>query len=319
MEQQQDQPLPKLPSIFGGSSTADDVSRDIRLDGKNVLVTGANTGIGKECCRVFYKMGANVYMLCRNQEKCIEARTDILNSSVLKQEERLVTMQCDLASLASVRQFGTEWANHNKPIHILLNNAGVMACPRSTTVDGFEMQFGTNHLGHFLLTNLLIPYLKMAGNARVVNVSSHAHTGSPIRFDICGKTDVYDQWFGNWLAYSISKTANILFTVELDRRLKKYGIRSNAVHPGVITTDLGRHSWAVSAFYSLGSVFLKNIPQGSATSLFVCSAPELEGIGGKYFSDCQFYSAKDYATNPDTAAELWGMSAKMVNLPAGEE
>jgi len=314
MEQQPEQQTRlKLPS-FGSSSTADDVSRDIRLDGKNVLVTGANTGIGKECCRVFYKMGANVYMLCRNLEKCNEARSDILKYAALKQEERLVTMQCDLASLGSVRQFGTEWANHNKPIHILLNNAGVMACPRSTTVDGFELQFGTNHLGHFLLTNLLIPFLKMAGNARVVTVSSQAHTSSPVRLDICGKPEIYDEWFGNWTAYGISKTANILFSVELDRRFRNDGIRSNSLHPGVINTDLGRHNWFLSSFQFITNSFFKTIPQGAATSVFVATAPELEGIGGKYFSDCQFFEPKDYATDPNTAAQLWELSSKMVNL-----
>jgi len=310
MEEQQ---IPKLP-VSGSSTTADEVARDIRLDGKNVIVTGANTGIGKEACRVFYKMGAQIYMLCRNMEKCNEARTEILNSSAIKNEERLIPMECDLASMGSVRKFSKEWTNLNKPIHILLNNAGVMACPRSTTVDGFEMQFGVNHLGHFLLTNLLIPFLKMAGNARVVTVSSQLHTNSPVRLDICGKTEIYDEWFGNWTAYEISKTANILFSVELDRRFRNDGIRSNSLHPGVINTDLGRHNWFLSSFQFVTKSFLKTIPQGAATSVFVATAPELEGIGGKYFSDCQFFEPKDYATDPNTASQLWELSSKMVNL-----
>jgi len=223
-------------------------------------------------------------------------------------------MEIDLSSLNSVRQFVDRWYALNLPIHILLNNAAVMACPRSTTVDGFEMQFGTNHLGHFLLTNLLLPYLKQAGNARVVNVSSYGHTMSGIRFDVCGKTDIYDEWFGDWKAYSISKTANILFSVELDRRYRNDGIRSFSLHPGVISTELGQHNFFADIFYSFGKSALKSIPQGAATSVLACTAPELEGVGGYYFSDCNIVNAKSYATNPDTAAELWELSKKMVKL-----
>jgi NAD(P)-dependent dehydrogenase (short-subunit alcohol dehydrogenase family) len=304
----------KLPSHFSANSTAEEVARNIRLDGKNVLVTGANTGIGKECCRVLYKMGANVYLLCRNVQKGEEAKAEILKGSEQKDEQRLVVMMLDLSSLNSVREFCNQWANVNLPIHVLLNNAGVMACPRSTTVDGFEMQFGTNHLGHFLLTNLLIPYLKEARNSRVINVSSIAHTGSAIRFDVCGKTNIYDEFFGDWKAYSISKTANILFSVELDRRYKSDGIRSNSLHPGSIGTDLGRNNFWASTFYSLVKSYIKSIPQGAATSIVAATATELEGVGGKYFVDCQYATPKDYAIDPDTASQLWELSAKWVKL-----
>jgi NAD(P)-dependent dehydrogenase (short-subunit alcohol dehydrogenase family) len=304
----------KLPLHFGDKSTAEEVARNIRLDGKNVLVTGASAGIGKESCRVFYKMGANVYLLCRNIQKGEEVRAEILKNSEQKDEQRLVVMQLDLSSFNSVREFCNQWANINLPIHILLNNAGVMAIPRATTEDGFEMQFATNHLGHFLLTNLLIPYLKAARNSRVVNVSSMAHTGSPIRFDVCGKTNIYEEFFGDWKAYSISKTANILFTVELDRRYKNDGIRSNCLHPGTIGTDLGKENFLVTTFFAIAKNFIKTIPQGAATSVLAATATELEGVGGRYLSDCQFATPKDYAIDPETAAQLWELSSKWVKL-----
>jgi WW domain-containing oxidoreductase len=156
--------------------------------------------------------------------------------------------------------------------------------------------------------------LKKSGNARVVNVSSKAHKGSNIRFDVCGKTKIYDEWFGDWKAYSISKTANILFSAELDRRYKNNGVRSNSLHPGTIPTELGKNNFLADKFYSLGKTYLKTIPQGAATSLFVCTAPELEGVGGCYFSDCQKATPKAYAVDPENSAQLWELSKKMVKL-----
>jgi retinol dehydrogenase-12 len=303
----------KLPP-FTINSTAIEVARDIRLDGLNIVITGANTGIGKECARVFYKMGGNVFIVGRSVDKCNAAKEDILKQDSNPQEERLHVLQCDLASFKSIREFGAEWENLNLPLHILLNNAGIMACPCSTTVDGFETQFGVNHLGHFLLTHLLLPSLKRAGKARVVNVSSLAHNGSDIRFDVCGKTDIYKEMFGDWKAYSISKTANILFSNELDRRYKGEGIRSNSLHPGIINTDLGRHSFLVSTFHTIANYFCKTTEQGAATSVLACTAPELEDVGGKYLSDCQLATPKSYTNNEEHAKQLWELSMKWVGL-----
>jgi len=303
-----------LKTNFGPSSTAEEVARDIRLDGKNVIVTGANTGIGKETCRVMCKMGANIFMLCRDVNKAEGAKNDIIKNIGDTFIDKLRIMVCDLGSLKSIREFSEEWNKLDIPLHVLINNAGVMATPKSTTVDGFEMQFGTNHLGHFLLTHLLLPSLKKAGGARVVVVSSMSHQGSGIRFDVCGKTDIYNEFFGNWKAYSISKTANILFSNELDRRYKDQGIRSNALHPGVISTDLGRNNFWANAFYFAGSSFFKSIPQGAATSVYVATAPEVEDVGGLYFSDCKIVNAATHARKESDALQLWEMSAKMVGL-----
>jgi len=301
-------------SIFGASSTAEQVARDIRLDDKNAIVTGANTGIGKETVRVLCKMGATVWMACRDEQKAESAKNDIVKEVGENFTEKIHVMACDLGSFASVRAFVDEWNKLDIPLHILINNAGIMACSRSTTVDGFETQFGVNHLGHFLLTNLLLPRLKQAGNARVVNVSSLAHTGSGIRFDVCGKTDVYNEFFGNWKAYSISKTANILFSIELDRRYKDEGIRSNSLHPGSIGTELGRHNLLAEIFYTIGRVFNKSIPQGAATTVYVATAPELESIGGKYFSDCKLAPPATHAKSEKDAQQLWELSLKWVGL-----
>jgi retinol dehydrogenase-12 len=303
-----------METTFGEKSTAEEVARDIRLDDKNVIVTGANSGIGKECSRVLCKMGANVYMLCRDPGRGTSSRDDIIKELGETVAGRLHLMKCDLASFKSIREFSAEWEKLDLPLHILLNNAGIMACPRSETEDGFETQFGVNHLGHFLLTNLLLPSLKKAGSARVVNVSSNSHRISGIRFDVCGKTDIYDEWWGSWKAYGISKSANILFTNELDRRYKADGIHSNSLHPGVITTELGKTHWASPIMAFLGKFFNKTIPQGAATSIYVATAPELEGVGGKYFSDCAIAVPENATENEDDAKKLWELSEKWVGL-----
>jgi len=220
---------------------------------------------------------------------------------------------CDLASFKSIHKFVDEWNKLDLPLHILVNNAGVMAIPRSMTADGYEMQFGINHLGHFLLTNLLLPSLKKANNARVVVVSSKAHFDSDIRFDTCGKMDIYNEFFGDWKAYCISKTANVLFSMELDRRYKEYGIHSNSLHPGNIWTDLGRSSTPVQIYYSISRFFLKTMSQGAATTVYVATAPELEGVGGKYFSDCQISDPASHVTLA-AAKKLWTLSEKWVGI-----
>jgi len=259
-------------------------------------------------------MGANVFMLCRDPDRGNSAREDIIKELGDTVQDKLHLMRCDLASFQSVREFSAEWEKLDLPLHILLNNAGVMVCPKSLTVDGFETQFGVNHLGHFLLTNLLLPSLKRAGSARVVNVSSMGHQMSGIRFDVCGKTDIYDEWFGDWKAYGISKTANILFSNEIDRRYQADGIRSNSLHPGSIATELGRNHWAASFFYTVAKFFNKTIPQGAATSIYVATAPELEGVGGKYFSDCAIAVPADHAVQEADAKKLWELSEKWVGL-----
>jgi len=147
-----------------------------------------------------------------------------------------------------------------------------------------------------------------------VNVSSDAHATFPFSFSRCGNLDVYNEWLGSYKEYGYSKSASILFTVELDRRFQKDGIRSNSLHPGMVYTEIGRYNWMLHYLFLLGRYFLKTIPQGAATSVLVATAPELEGIGANYFSNCQFDKPQDWANDLKTAAQLWEMSAKMVNL-----
>ena len=205
-----------------------------RLDGKTAIVTGANTGIGLETAVDFAQRNGRVILACRSREKGETAAELVKRRSG---NNNVVFMQLDLASLDSVRNFATSVLDKEAHIDILVNNAGVMACPYMKTADGFEMQFGVNHLGHFLLTNLLLDRLKEAPSARIINVSSSAHKRGKINFDDLNFTHNYSA-FG---AYAQSKLANVLFTRSLAKRLEGTKVIVNSLHPGVIRTELARH------------------------------------------------------------------------------
>lgn len=307
-------------SGFNKSSTAEQVARNISLQGKNVIVTGANTGLGKETTRVLAEMGAHVIMGCRNMEKAAQAKNEI-ESSV--QSANLTLFKLDLGSLDSIEAFVENFNNLNIPLHILINNAGIMAVPYRETVDGFESQFGTNHIGHFHLTNLLLPKLKEGQPSRVVSLSSSAHKIDQIHWnDLKGKNTWYNGMLGRWNAYGQSKTANLLFAVELNRRMHNEGLKitANAVHPGVIATELARD---LSAFEQtmlvVGKPFTKSIPQGAATTIYVATAPELEGIGGKFYENSNESVAKPYATNPRYAERLWNLTVELIQKAKEEK
>jgi NAD(P)-dependent dehydrogenase (short-subunit alcohol dehydrogenase family) len=228
----------------------------------------------------------------------------------------------ELDSLNGVRSFAEWFFERFAELHVLINNAGVMACPQGRTTDGFETQFGTNHLGHFLLTGLLQPALVAAGSARVVALSSRAHHRSPVVFDDWNyNTRSYDKW----VAYGQSKTANVLFAVELDRRLAEHGVRAVAVHPGVIMTDLARHlgpdDFAAVQQRSPDELVFKTVPAGAATSVYAATAPELDGQGGCYLEDCHVAPIDDtstsqgvrsFALDPVAAQRLWAISEEAV-------
>jgi len=207
-------------SGFFWKSTGEEVLGSRSLTGKNVIVTGANSGIGKETARLLAKNGARVIVACRNENSAQEAISDIKK---LHPEANLTFLPLDLSSLASVKDFVDRFNDLRIPLHILINNAGVMAIPEYTaTEDGYETQFATNHLGHFYLTRLLQHQLEAGSPSRVVNVSSEAHRMCKIDFnDLTGKGTWYSGMSGKWFAYSVSKTCNILFTQELDKKYKK--------------------------------------------------------------------------------------------------
>ncbi|TDJ10957.1 MAG: SDR family NAD(P)-dependent oxidoreductase [Deltaproteobacteria bacterium] len=302
---------------FGKETTTDDVLEGVDLTGKLVLVTGASGGIGAETARALATAGASVTLAARNVSKAegvaVEIRTSTGNPAVDVLE--LVLDQPD-----RVREAAKVYlAGHDK-LHLLINNAGVMACPLERTAAGWEMQFATNHMGHFLFTCLLAPILRAAAPARIVNLSSAGHRFSGIVFDdIHYERRPYDKWE----AYGQSKTANVLFSVELDRRLGADGVHAYAIHPGMIMTELARHM-SQDDLKELGrrrpagaKLEFKSIPAGAATSAYAATAPELEGRGGLYLEDCHVAGQRtadsqigvlDYALDSELARRLWTVS-----------
>jgi NAD(P)-dependent dehydrogenase (short-subunit alcohol dehydrogenase family) len=300
----------------GFDTTTDEVLAGVDLTGRTALVTGASTGLGLETARALAAAGAAVTLAVRDPERGAHA------VAAIRERVPAAVLDCgvlELASLASVREFA-EWfgANHDR-LDILVNNAGVMSTPFGRTADGFETQFGTNHLGHFVLTNLLVPLLIAAAPSRVVNLSSGGHRGSDIIWDDPNyETREYDKFE----AYGQSKTANILFTVELDRRLAPRGVRSFAVHPGMIATELGRHmtrddfkalSAKAKSSPSGGLPPRKSVEAGAATSVWAATARELDGRGAAYCEDCAISEQHaPWALDAESARRLWSLSEALV-------
>eukprot|EP00276_Gloeochaete_wittrockiana_P011602 CAMPEP_0184371166 /NCGR_PEP_ID=MMETSP1089-20130417/163242_1 /TAXON_ID=38269 ORGANISM="Gloeochaete wittrockiana, Strain SAG46.84" /NCGR_SAMPLE_ID=MMETSP1089 /ASSEMBLY_ACC=CAM_ASM_000445 /LENGTH=334 /DNA_ID=CAMNT_0026713879 /DNA_START=164 /DNA_END=1169 /DNA_ORIENTATION=+ len=327
------------PDKLGRSTTAEQAAKGIDLSAKVAIVTGATSGIGKETARVLAHQGAHVILGCRDVKNAelvaqelikvtknskVEvipldlaslASVDHLLSSLnikVTKNSKVEVIPLDLASLASVRSFAEQFKSTKLPLHILIDNAGVMATPRSLTRDGFELQFGVNHLGHFLLTNLLLEQLRESAPARVVVVSSNLHEKGHINFEDIMSEKSYDRWG----AYGQSKLANILFARELNRRMAGTGVTVNAVHPGFIPTDLTRNinPFAPYLFKYIVSPFLKSIPQGAATTVNVEVNPALANVGGKYFTNCQEETPAAEALNDQVAQRLWDLSEKLVGL-----
>jgi len=301
---------------FNWYSTADQVSeayKQISLDGKNVVITGANSGIGKETSRVLASRGANVIMACRSPDRGNEAVRDLLRENP---NYKVSFMQLDLGSLEAIRTFALEFNQLDIPLHILICNAGIMAPAAYTeTKDGMEVQFGTNHIGHFLLTKLLLPRLKQGAPSRVVVVASAAHrTGAVNVQDYNGKDTWYLSLSGKWKAYGASKSANILFAQELARRMKEEGVdvKAYSLHPGAIQTGLQRDLGLLERIaFAVTSSFWKSIPQGAATSVYVAIAPELNTVSGGYYSDSSEAKPAAYATDPAIATALWELSERL--------
>ncbi|XP_005479970.1 retinol dehydrogenase 12 isoform X1 [Zonotrichia albicollis] len=278
-----------------------------RLEGKVVIITGANTGIGKETARDLALRGARVIIACRDTAKA-EAAASEIRAETGNQE--VIAKKLDLADTKSIREFAERFLAEEKELHILINNAGVMLCPYSKTADGFEMQLGVNHLGHFLLTFLLLERLKQCAPARIVNVSSLAHHGGRIRFhDLQGEKS-----YNRGLAYCHSKLANVLFTRELARRLQGTKVTANALHPGSVYSDLVRHSSVMTWLWKIFSFFLKTPCEGAQTSIYCAVAEELESVTGQYFSDCQPAYVSPRGRDDETAKKLWSVSCELLGI-----
>lgn len=296
-------------------TTTQDVIQGADLRGRTAVVTGATTGLGRETARALAATGAHVVVCGRTAEKCDAAmatiRDDVPAASLEPQT-------FDLADLETVRAGADALLERHARIDLLINNAGVMFTPQGTTVDGFETQFGTNHLGHFVLTNRLLPALIAAAPSRVVNLSSAGHfTSDVIWNDPNFETTPYDKFN----AYGQSKTSNILFSVELDRRHAANGVRANAVHPGMIMTDLARHMGPedmtelrerASRRAGPGLPDFKSVEQGAATAVWVAVSDDMADIGGQYCEDASVSTPAPYAVDVDAAARLWAMSEAFV-------
>jgi len=307
-------------TAFGSDSTTGDVIQGIDLSGKQVVVTGASSGLGVETARTLASAGAAVMMVARDPVKLDTAVSSVREAVPAA---RIETALLDLADLDSVGTGAAAILEKCPQINLLINNAGVMACPLMRTAQGFEMQFGTNHLGHFLLTCRLAPALVAGAPARVINLSSAGHKFGTLDLD---DPNYLNRDYEKWSAYGQSKTANALFTVGLDQRLRGKGVRSLAVHPGMIMTELSRHMEpadmdAILRGRDIADIAFKTVEQGSATSVWAATAAELEGKGGLYLEDCQIAATatpgsdngvEDYALDPALADQLWQMSESMV-------
>lgn len=279
-----------------------------------VIITGANCGIGKETARDLAKRNAIVYMGCRDVVKCEEARKEIVLST---RNKNVYCRELDLASFSSIKQFAKRFKREQSRLDILINNAGVMRIPnRTVTNEGFEMQIGVNHLGHFLLTHLLLDYLKASAPSRIINVSSIAHTRGFIDTSDFNSEKNYDPK----KAYEQSKLANVLFTRELAKRLKDTDVTVNALHPGICDTELMRHMPVVSSFFGklLVSPFLwfftKRPFAGAQTTIFCAIDPNLSKVSGAYFADCQKAEVGENAKDDTMALWLWKLSEKWCRI-----
>ncbi|XP_058125251.1 retinol dehydrogenase 12-like [Anopheles ziemanni] len=290
--------------------------KSTRCDGKVILITGANTGIGKETARELLKRGGKVYIACRSLERANQARDDIVAQTGLSD---IHVLELDLASMDSIRQFAQRFLAQEKRLDLLINNAGVMACPKALTKDGFEQQLGVNHLGHFLLTNLLLDALKAAAPSRIVNLSSLAHKYGKINRKDLNSEHSYNQV----TAYCQSKLANVMFTRELAKRLAGTGVTTYSVHPGTVDTELPRHMGSFFFLFDhklvkpILSVAFKTPLSGAQTTLYTALDEDLAQESGKYYADCREQKLSKYARDDELAEWLWNESAKMTKLSVG--
>lgn len=309
-----------MTRIFGAKSTTDDVLEGIDLTGKRALVTGVSAGLGVETVRALAAHGAIVTGTARDLGK---ARRALAEAGV----EGVELVELDLASLASVRAAADALNAKGEAFDLVIANAGVMAAPQGRTADGFETQFGTNHLGHFVFVNRIAPLIRDGG--RMVSLSSAGHRFADVDLDDPGfERTPYDPW----VAYGRAKTANALFAVEFDRRHKARGVRAASVHPGGIMTELGRHLQPGDLEALIDSLNasrpadrpyeLKTIPQGAATSVWAAVVAPADEVGGRYCEDCHVAAfskgegigdgVRPYAQDPERAGALWAKSEEMV-------
>ena len=307
-----------MANSFGADTTAEEAAGDVDLSGKTIVLTGGSAGLGVEAARVLAKRGARVVSVVRDRAKG-EAAAGRIREAVPNADIEFAEL--DLFDLDSVRKGADDIAARFPKIDRLINNAGVMMCPLGRTKEGLDTQLGTNHLGHFVLTARLIDSLSAATPARIVNLSSGGHRLSPLRFeDPFFERDEYNKF----TAYGQAKTANVLFSVALDKRFKDRGIRSYAVHPGAIQTELSRHmdrddiKTLMSSRPQNEPMKFKTLEAGAATTVWAATSAELDGQGGVYCEDCNVADVIDepgasrgvvsWAVDGEAAEKLWTLS-----------
>jgi NAD(P)-dependent dehydrogenase (short-subunit alcohol dehydrogenase family) len=299
-----------MTTRFGSKTTAQEALQGQSLAGRQAIVTGASSGLGVETTRVLALAGANVVLAVRNVKAGEEVAAE-LRAKLPAGSGTLEVQALDLSDLASVKRFSDAWLKSERPLHLLINNAGVMATPESKTAQGFELQLGTNHLGHFALTTELLPALERSKPARIVVVSSDLHTrgqGDRLLATLGKKPGTYSPY----AAYGDSKLANVLFAKALAKRLPA-GVEVFSLHPGVIPTPLSRSMGALGAvFRSVGKLFMKTVEQGAATSIFAATAPQLAGQSGAYLADCRVKQPASEALDPALIDQVWTQSERAI-------
>jgi len=282
------------------------------MHGRVVLVTGGNAGIGKETAVGLAAKGATVAITARDATRGAAALKEI-RERTQRSDDGLAVMALDLASFASIRAFAADFLDRYDRLDVLINNAGLVLQRRQETVEGFEMTFGVNHLGHFLLADLLLDRIRASAPARIVNVSSHAHKGARhgLDFDDLQSTRHYR----GFAVYSKTKLANILFTRELARRLDGTGVTANALHPGFVASRFGRDG-DTGRLGDLAMVFIRpfaiNSAQGARTSIYLASSPDVDGITGQYWYKCALSTPSRAAQDDDAAHRLWAVSEQLI-------
>ncbi|PWA97379.1 glucose/ribitol dehydrogenase [Artemisia annua] len=301
-------------SGYAASSTAEDVTKGIDGTGLTAIVTGATSGIGLETARVLALRGVHVVIAVRNVESGNKVKEGIVEKIP---NAKIDVMELDISSLESVRKFVSQYCAKGLPLNILILNAGIMTPPFSLSKDNIELQFATNYVGNFVLTNSLLDTMKKTASesgkeGRIVMLSSEVHKvtyNGGIWFDKINDEKSYSAL----KAYGQSKLAPILYINELTRRLQEEGVNitANSLHPGVINTNLARHGGFFAMFVNAAKSFLKNIPQGAATTCYVALHPQLKGISGQYFADSNLSKASGYAQDPELAKKLWDFTVKL--------
>jgi NAD(P)-dependent dehydrogenase (short-subunit alcohol dehydrogenase family) len=281
---------------------------DWNIENKTVLVTGANSGLGKATAAGLAERGARVLMACRSRKRGQKARDAIVRRSG---NERVELLVADLSTTGGVRGLADQVRASSDRLDVLVNNAAILTSRRRVTAEGHEMQLFVNHLAYFMLTNLLIDLLEASAPARVINVASTAHSSGTIDFD-----DIqYEKHYKGYKAYARTKLMNIVFTYELARRLEGSGVTANCVHPGVIHTGLLRNfSFVLNTLFHALSRFFKNADEGAETPIYLACSPEVGAVSGKYFKYCRPLGSSEESNDPDVQRRLWEVSEALTGL-----